>query len=108
MTTTTPTMPTTPTTTGRESGWHSFAAASQTPESFGRAIIAQALMGVANAPASERSKGVAQDITLSVRPVASRTLESSPLCVDICVGALGFEACIHVVVPETLVDILAL
>lgn len=82
---------------------HSFAASAHTPESFGRALIAQAIGAMADAPGNGFTEGVNHQATLAVRPVGRSARDASPLCVDVCVGLLGAEICIHVEIPESLV-----
>jgi len=48
---------------------HSFAASAHTPESFGRALIAQAIGAMADAPGNGFTEGVNHQATLAVRPV---------------------------------------
>lgn len=84
------------------SPYEAFAAAQHTPESFGRALIAQAIKGMADAGGAEAANGQTVPATITVRPVGPRTLDSSPICVDVCVGAFGAEVCIHIVIPETI------
>lgn len=87
------------------SAFEAFAAAQHTPESFGRALIAQAIKGMADASGTEAAGGRTAPATITVRPVGDRTLESAPICVDVCVGAFGAEVCIHVVIPESIVEL---
>jgi hypothetical protein len=82
---------------------HSTGASLHTPESFGRAVISAALTAMA------REDGSLDERTLpasfSVRTLRTQT-DAPPACIDVCVGILGAEVCIHVVIPETITDII--
>lgn len=85
--------------------FEAFAAAQHTPESFGRALIAQAIKEMGAARGTETASGQTVPATITVRPVGNRTLESEPICVDVCVGIFDAEVCIHIAIPETIVEL---
>jgi len=80
---------------------HSLAASLHTPESFGRALIAQAI----KASAANDMDGTEMPVTINVRPVGGALRDSQPVCIDVCAGIFGAEICIHVEIPATLVDL---
>jgi hypothetical protein len=94
----------TPPADGTSEFLHSTGASLHTPESFGRAVIAAALMGMAQSGGDASLDGRTAPATFSIKTLRTAT-DAPPVCIDVCVSILGAEICIHVVVPDEIVSL---